>query len=535
MTRTNLYSFGLFTLSFSFFACGSQEPSATDPSNDGKGTSEGAGASGAGASGAGASGAGAGSSGAGASSSPGESPPTLPSSCVEPDPKPFAEPLESLVVGDGTAASCTNEAIQEATTKGGHITFDCGPDPVVIPISTTIWIAANTILDGGGKVTLDGGGNTRIIWMKKELQVEIHGFTFVNGSAVDVEHIDSGGAIKGGRAGTLYVKDCNFFDNTAGQIEGEGGGGIGAPIDSVNTIVNCRFENNFAGNGPGVHGIGAGFVIVNSVFANNQATTRGGGALYTDGHVGGGVAEEDGGVISVCGCRFSDNQAEFQGGAAYIWTYEPSTVRIRQCVFERNRVLLSEEGRALGGAVRTSEATIYVDQTLFVDNYSDDKGGAFWVSGDHPSYVTNSTFINNEAKTGGAITASNMEITNVTFDGNRAANNGAAISNRDDTVILRNSILRNNFVGEDRAKSCNSPITGSNNLQWPDPGSEPSCTEGSIVADPLLSELADNGGPTETMALEEESPAIGQGVDCPEIDQRGESRAATCALGAYER
>ena len=505
---------GFMTLALSLIACSNEGSSSNNGSSNGS--------------------AGVNGSGAGANGNADGGPATLPSSCVIPEPKPFIDPLKELVVGDGTAASCTNEAIQEATTAGGHITFNCGPEPVTIPISTTIWLAANTILDGDGKITLDGGGTTRIIWMAQSLQVEIHGFTFINGSAVNMEHIDSGGAIRGGRGGTLYVKDCIFTGNVAGQVDGEGGAGIAAPIDSVNTIVNCRFENNFAGNGPGVHGIGAGFVIVNSVFANNQASTRGGGALYTDGHVGGGVSEEEGGVISLCGCRFSDNQAEFQGGAAYIWTYNQSTVRIRQCVFERNRVLFSEEGRALGGAVRTSEATAYVDQTLFIDNYSDDKGGAFWLSGDYPSYVTNSTFINNQAVTGGAITGSNMEITNVTFDGNRATSNGAAISNRDDTIVLRNSILRNNFVGDERAKSCLSAIQGSNNLQWPDPGSEAVCTEGMIIADPLLAALSDNGGPTETMALSKESPAIGQGTNCPELDQRGEARGESCDLGAYE-
>src|SRR5690349_10423695 len=36
------------------------------------------------------------------------------------------------VVGDGTAASCTGEAVIAAVAAGGVITFDCGPDPVTI-------------------------------------------------------------------------------------------------------------------------------------------------------------------------------------------------------------------------------------------------------------------------------------------------------------------------------------------------------------------------------------------------------------------
>ena len=54
--------------------------------------------------------------------------------------------------------------------------------------------------------------------------------------------------------------------------------------------------------------------------------------------------------------------------------------------------------------------------------------------------------------------------------------------------------------------------------------------------DPMLAALADNGGPTDTMALLPTSPAIDAGDDCPAADQRGQSRAqgATCDAGAFE-
>jgi hypothetical protein len=54
--------------------------------------------------------------------------------------------------------------------------------------------------------------------------------------------------------------------------------------------------------------------------------------------------------------------------------------------------------------------------------------------------------------------------------------------------------------------------------------------------DPLLAPLADNGGPTDTLALRVGSPAIDAGDACPAGDQRGSSRAQgkTCDAGAYE-
>jgi hypothetical protein len=55
-----------------------------------------------------------------------------------------------------------------------------------------------------------------------------------------------------------------------------------------------------------------------------------------------------------------------------------------------------------------------------------------------------------------------------------------------------------------------------------------------LVADPLLGELGDNGGETETMLPGSSSPAVGLGTGCPETDQRGEPRGEPCTAGAVE-
>jgi hypothetical protein len=59
-----------------------------------------------------------------------------------------------------------------------------------------------------------------------------------------------------------------------------------------------------------------------------------------------------------------------------------------------------------------------------------------------------------------------------------------------------------------------------------------------IDADPEVAALADNGGPTKTMALTAGSPAIDAGDDaaCPATDQRGVPRpqGPHCDIGAYE-
>ncbi len=50
-----------------------------------------------------------------------------------------------------------------------RVTFDCGADPVVIALDETAKVFNNTgpeiVVDGGGLVTLSGGGERRILYM----------------------------------------------------------------------------------------------------------------------------------------------------------------------------------------------------------------------------------------------------------------------------------------------------------------------------------------------------------------------------------
>jgi hypothetical protein len=73
------------------------------------------------------------------------------------------------VIGTGTPQSCTSAAVVAAVAQGGVITFDCGPDPVTITMTETAKIVNNTgpeiVIDGGGLVTLSGGGSRRILYM----------------------------------------------------------------------------------------------------------------------------------------------------------------------------------------------------------------------------------------------------------------------------------------------------------------------------------------------------------------------------------
>jgi hypothetical protein len=136
-------------------------------------------------------------------------------------------------------------------------------------------------------------------------------------------------------------------------------------------------------------------------------------------------------------------------------------------------------------------------------------------------------------------------LVNVTFAGNSAAGGtgpripagdgfGGAIYTTNGTLWLGNSILAYSPSGGNAF----GPLTdGGHNLS-----SDASCSftnAGSLNnTDPLLGPLADNGGPTLTMALLAGSPAIDAGDDAlaPALDQRGVRRpqGAHSDMGAFE-
>jgi VCBS repeat-containing protein len=121
-------------------------------------------------------------------------------------------------------------------------------------------------------------------------------------------------------------------------------------------------------------------------------------------------------------------------------------------------------------------------------------------------------------------------VSSSTFSGNSASSSGGGILNYFGSMTVSNSIMANSASGT----NCDGSYTdGGGNISYPDqtcPGQN---------ADPKLDPngLQANGGPTQTIALLPDSPAIGAATgDCPDTDQRGVERpqGAACDSGAYE-
>ena len=199
------------------------------------------------------------------------------------------------MIGTGTAASCTFAALNTAVGKGGVITFNCGSGAVTIPITATMNLPTNknTVIDGGGKITLDGGHAVQILnFNGPDFQTNSNGLTLqhlslVNGKTTPTQMIPvasqaacsqgyddgEGGAVYI-NDGNLFVVDCIFTGNQAAQLGPDTGGGAIYIVGSKNgaVIVGSTFTNNSGANAGAVGSLFAELDIYNSLFQSNTAT-----------------------------------------------------------------------------------------------------------------------------------------------------------------------------------------------------------------------------------------------------------------------
>ena len=122
---------------------------------------------------------------------------------------------------------------------------------------------------------------------------------------------------------------------------------------------------------------------------------------------------------------------------------------------------------------------------------------------------------------GGAIWAqagSTLSVINSTLFGNTAQNGGGGIFN-DGVCTVQNTIIAGSIDSLDVDGNVNSQ---GNNLIGNSSGSSGWVDSDLLNVDPMLGPLADNGGPTETMALLPGSPAINAGNSALAVDAHGQ-------------
>jgi hypothetical protein len=453
------------------------------------------------------------------------------------------------VVGAGTAASCTEAALDAALAVGGVITFDCGAAPHTITVTAEKRIERDTVLDGAGRVTLSGGDATRILTLSAPLDspsplLTLQRLTLQAGRAEG-----AGGAVLR-LGGSLTIIDCVFRDNAA-SIDGleMAGGALYAVGGGATTIVGSAFTGNRASNGGALGLFDSGLVLVNSVVQGNAAT----GMDDSPGQAGSGggvIVDGAGKGVRVCGSVVSDNQANTYGGGMLVFARDgQGSVEIDRTAISGNRIPDHAPAPSKAGGLFLEGMPVTITATTISGNQSRSDGGMFLGPGVVLA-MTNTTIADNTALSslaGGVSMAPGVTgaIRNCTFARNRApgplAFAGAIVGGRD--VLLANTVIWGSEVGDGYAPiSCmDALLEGGGNLQWPIERAggvldvpEAPCSPQVQAADALLGPLADHGGPTLTILPAPGSPALELGRDCPPVDQRGVPRRDPCTSGAVE-
>jgi hypothetical protein len=350
-----------------------------------------------------------------------------------------------------------------------------------------------------------------------------------------------GGGIQS--AGTLTITSCTFSFNSVLVASGYGGGieiasgtatitsstlngnssalaGGGIDNNGTLTITSSTLNGNSAVSGGG--GINSGGINSGSMLTITSSTLSGNSAL-------GGGGLNHGGTATITSSTLSDNFASgrfpFGGGIASGGYSTAATLSLTNCI-------LSGNSAATGGGIHSY--TYYADSTVS---------------------LTNCTLSGNSAATGGGIyntgysATATLSLTSSTLSGNLASggpgggivnivNTGYAIAQARNTIIAGNTAASLPDVSGPLASQGHNLIGDGTGGSGYDPTDLVGTASNPI--DPKLGPLADNGGPTLTMALLPGSPAIdaGDNTDAPMWDQRGAPFRrivnGTIDIGAFE-
>jgi len=254
------------------------------------------------------------------------------------------------VIGSGTPASCTSAAVVAAVAQGGIIRFNCGPEPTTIVMEETAKVVNNAnpdvVIDGGGLVTLSGGGQHRILYMNTCDQAQfwttshcqnqdhprlvVQNIGFTDGNSIGETAEGGGGGAIFVRGGRLKIVNSIFTRNRCDDVGPDVGGAAVRVLSQYNGlpvyVVNSTFGGgpglgNVCSNGAGLSSIGVSMTVINSRFTHNEAIGYGANPAQpgTPGGGSGGAIYNDGNqfTLRVLGTLIEDNTAREGGGAIF--------------------------------------------------------------------------------------------------------------------------------------------------------------------------------------------------------------------------
>lgn len=261
---------------------------------------------------------------------------------------------------------------------------------------------------------------------------------------------------------------------------------------------------------------------------------------------GDGGAVRDFGGLTLENVNVEENAARL-GGGVYFYNPYNMPLSIKNTSFSGNRAI--KDGGGLYNWGNTA-----IKNSLFADNQADRRGGAIFNMGQIEMEA--STLYNNTAPNGGGLvnlvdgsSVPSIHLNNITFWKNSTAIyqvvNKSLISKNAKYFSISNSIL----AGSSSDKNCLFEVDNNNEITVEDDASflkdegnnldsGQTCNLAASIknTDPRLGELDDYGGPTRTVALKSDSPAVDAAspATCTNRDQRFLAAVGTCDMGAFE-
>jgi hypothetical protein len=353
---------------------------------------------------------------------------------------------------------------------------------------------------------------------------------------------------------------------TRNDISGANGGAIyGGNLK----IHNSRLVKNMAEeSGGAVYSRGGGLEVSKSRLKKNSAADDG-GALAMDGQAdrilaevtktrathnraggaGGMAAFTTEAGIKLSRSYVADNHATSVGGAIYSQQGNAESVDV---LIDRSTIAGNESG-ASGGGLATSYSEV-TNSTISANRAANDGGGlvarvpATTFTSQPSLQVENSTIANNTAGSrGGGVAAdsgfASARLVATTVARNTAGQGGGIYQGAGDTLTVQNTIVAlNRAAGPDCFTATAGFASQGHNLIGDPSGCSGFTSASDLLGGPMkLAKLADNGGPTKTVALQSGSRAINSAdptalpPEVVRVDQRGVRRDNRPDIGAYER
>jgi len=504
---------------------------------------------------------------------------------------------------DGSSGTLRWAIAQDnSASSPSAIEFELGTTAATITLSQGVLDLTNTrysvtIYDGPGQgpVTISGNGASQVFQVSQNVTASISGVTITGGSA---SGSGSGGPSQGNggaiyNQGNLTLTDCTI----SGSSAQDDGGGLAN--NGTATLNGCTISGNSAQEGGGLasyNGSGYGappsITLTDCTISGNTAGVGGGGgvdnygeATFTDCNIsnnttvspdvadgnGGGV--ENGGTLTLTSCTINGNTAVTQGGGLA----NRGAATLTDCAISGN---VASVGDAVGGGISDLGKTLTLAYCTISANSAASEGGGVFANGDTSAILTACTISGNKGYTGGGLggaaymtdctiygnsalyygggvmndtgTGKAGNLTACTVSGNSAGKGGGGVyeSRFGSYPTLTDTIVAGNtgHLGAPSDIGGNaSGVTGTYNLIGTGgSGGIVGGSNGNIVLNNLsnldLGPLANNGGPTETMALLPGSAAIQAGIEADypgttrpiTTDQRGDLLDSPPDIGAYQ-